>query len=235
MKTCNKCNENKNFDQFYNNSRSKDGKSYYCKTCSNDYKRARRGSKKKYKKRSFISDTHKQCTRCDEIKSLAEFAKNSGVASGVHSWCRNCMSNRALEYRGGRVYKQLIKTDTHKQCRICEEIKPYSEYSGTKKQQESYCTECKKFMGTEKVLKKYGLTVDTYMQLFYAQEGVCKICKNPERDGRRLSVDHDHACCSGVNSCGKCIRGLLCSRCNRALGIVNDDVDILNSMIEYLL
>ena len=89
-------------------------------------------------------------------------------------------------------------------------------------------------MGTERVLSKYGLSIDSYMEIFNAQNGVCKICKNPELNGKRLSVDHDHACCSGVKSCGQCIRGLLCSRCNKTLGMVEDNVEYLQSMIDYL-
>lgn len=179
----------------------------------------------------------KQCTKCKVMKSLSEFAKNSSNKSGIHSWCKQCMSDKVLEYRGGRVFKQLAKTETHKQCRICEQMKPYSEYAGKdkgRKARESYCIECKKFMGSERVLRKYGLTIDTYMQIFNEQNGVCKICKMQEVNGKRLAVDHDHSCCAGASSCGQCIRGLICFKCNTALGMVNDDIYILNSMIEYL-
>lgn len=116
-------------------------------------------------------------------------------------------------------------------------MKPYSEFSSKDyrtKRTETYCRECKKFMGTERVLSRYGLDVDSYMDMFNKQNGICLICKNPERDGKRLSVDHDHSCCDGAYSCGKCIRGLLCSRCNKTLGMVEDNIDYLNSMIEYL-
>jgi len=179
----------------------------------------------------------KQCTKCNKTKSLNEFPKNNGNKSGVHSWCKSCMTEKVLSYRGGRVFKKLSKTESHKQCRLCEKMKPYSEYAGRDnrgKAKESYCIECKKFMGTERVLSKYGLDVDSYMKIFNSQGGTCKICKNPEKDGKRLSVDHNHNCCSGPITCGKCIRGLLCSRCNRTLGMVEDNADYLNAMIEYL-
>jgi hypothetical protein len=43
-----------------------------------------------------------------------------------------------------------------------------------------------------------------------------------------FDLDHDHACCSGDRSCGKCARGLLCSRCNFVLGWVEKDLTRLN-------
>ena len=56
----------------------------------------------------------KQCTKCFQTKSLNEFAKNSGNKSGLHSWCKQCMTEKVLSYRGGRVLKQLMKTETNK-------------------------------------------------------------------------------------------------------------------------
>jgi hypothetical protein len=48
-------------------------------------------------------------------------------------------------------------------------------------------------------------------------------------------TDHDHKCCPDSNSCGKCVRGLLCWRCNVGLGIFSDDIDSLISASVYLL
>lgn len=82
------------------------------------------------------------------------------------------------------------------------------------------------------VLRKFGLTIGEYQQIVEEQDGLCAVCRQPETaDGRHgetkeLAVDHDH-------ETGE-IRGLLCHRCNTALGLVNDDTKILRAMASYL-
>lgn len=66
--------------------------------------------------------------------------------------------------------------------------------------------------------RHYQLSVEAYERICAEQDNVCAICKQPDATGRRLAVDHDHRCCPGKNSCGKCIRRLLCGACNTALG-----------------
>lgn len=67
-----------------------------------------------------------------------------------------------------------------------------------------------------RMLQCFQLTPEAYWALWDAQNGRCAICLG--RSSRRLSVDHDHSCCPGKTSCGKCVRGLLCTmNCNRTL------------------
>jgi len=66
----------------------------------------------------------------------------------------------------------------------------------------------------------YGITYERYQELLALQEGVCAICKKPDHLGKRLAVDHDHKCCEGRRSCGRCVRALLCSRCNKNVSYV---------------
>jgi hypothetical protein len=75
-------------------------------------------------------------------------------------------------------------------------------------------------------LAKYGLTVENYEQMLDEQEGVCKACKEPPATSYSLHVDHCHT--TGRN------RGLLCFRCNTTLGKVEDRVDLLEALIDYL-
>lgn len=48
------------------------------------------------------------------------------------------------------------------------------------------------------------------------------------------AVDHDHKCCKGKTSCGKCVRGLLCGNCNTILGRQRDDAEVFLRQAEYL-
>jgi len=83
--------------------------------------------------------------------------------------------------------------------------------------------------------KSYGLTLDQYKQMLQEHGGVCAICKQPNSNGKRLSVDHDHRCCEGKESCGKCVRGLLCDSCNKGIGILRDSPIVLFAAIEYIM
>ena len=81
--------------------------------------------------------------------------------------------------------------------------------------------------------KKYGLSLQELEQLERKQDGKCAICSSKNSfNGKlhrhhNLSVDHNH-------KTGK-VRGLLCDRCNRSLGLLKDDPNLLKSAFEYLL
>jgi hypothetical protein len=81
---------------------------------------------------------------------------------------------------------------------------------------------------------KHNMTLEDYDILLKSQNGVCAICLQECKTKKGLAIDHNHSCCPVDRSCGKCIRGLLCSNCNRAIGMLQEDVVILNRAIAYL-
>lgn len=90
----------------------------------------------------------------------------------------------------------------------------------------------------DKMLRKtYNITLAQRQELLDYQGGVCYLCRIAKDTGnRRLSVDHDHRCCPGDTSCGRCVRGLLCTGCNRHVlaWAARDDVAFFYRGIEYL-
>jgi len=74
--------------------------------------------------------------------------------------------------------------------------------------------------------RHYGITLQTYAILLKQQQGLCAICQRSCSSGYKLGVDHDH-------KTGE-VRGLLCTKCNAVLGMVNDSQDILIEAIKYL-
>jgi hypothetical protein len=72
-------------------------------------------------------------------------------------------------------------------------------------------------------LRQYGLTPKEYAAMLRKQQGKCAVCRATVR---RPHVDHCHATGS--------VRGLLCGRCNRALGLMRDSASSLRRAATYL-
>lgn len=74
--------------------------------------------------------------------------------------------------------------------------------------------------------KTYNLTIEELNSMIEKQNGKCAICGNPDFGKKGPSVDHSH-------STGK-IRGILCGRCNKAVGLFLDDTGVMNKAIDYI-
>lgn len=117
-----------------------------------------------------------------------------------------------LEDRICRVCKKLFQTDDARK-RSCSKICAHKAKPKHYKRHD--------------LKKNYNMTIEHWETLFQAQKGRCKICdKHQSEFAKCLSVDHDHAT-------GR-IRGLLCHKCNRALGFLNEDPALFTRAVEYL-
>lgn len=87
-----------------------------------------------------------------------------------------------------------------------------------------------------KIKKAYGLSEDEYYRMLRQQNDSCAIClsqkswsknyKYKKNGSSRFMVDHCHTT--------RKVRGLLCTRCNRALGLLGDNIENLTRAAEYL-
>ncbi len=117
-------------------------------------------------------------------------------------------------------------------CSTCEAPRHETEFVRNKSKpggRDSECLQCKQ---DRELSRKFGISLVQYHEMLHEQGGVCCICMGEEprqRMGipRALAVDHDHL--TGE------IRGLLCSGCNSALGLLKDRPRLIARAIEYLL
>ncbi len=151
------------------------------------------------------------CSKCNKSLAADQFyyQKTGSRAGRRFSWCKDCQSKRMNKWYKRNPQKSLEAG------RIWREKNP------------------------EKMealrLKRYGITLEDFGEMLESQGGCCAICRNPPTPGKKFNVDHDHNCCEGSSqSCGDCVRGLLCQSCNHLIGFAKDDPEILRNALQYV-
>lgn len=151
----------------------------------------------------------KVCTKCEtELPATTEyFHKSKRSKDGLYTQCKKCYN----------AYNRRWRSQN------CERSRGASR---------KYAHNNREKISKHKRKWKYGLTSEQHNQMLAQQKGLCAICSKLEtakdKDGG-LSVDHNHK----TNK----IRGLLCGKCNSALGMLNVDnqgIELLCSAISYV-
>lgn len=157
--------------------------------------------------------------------------------------------HRPEGYKPRQVYKhsQLSCTGQEHICTGCEKLKKVEEFpknSETPCGHDPRCKECRHqarvqrrgenkndILIKEKTtwrLPRYGITYDQFQTMLRDQGGACYLCEEVKE--KTLCVDHDHRCCPGSRSCGKCVRGLLCSNCNKLVGYAEQSIKLIDKL-----
>lgn len=77
----------------------------------------------------------------------------------------------------------------------------------------------------DRILKnRYGISEKEYLELLKKQNNKCAICGEVAK--KTLDIDHCHTTDK--------VRGLLCNNCNRGIGHLKENINILKKAIEYL-
>lgn len=129
-----------------------------------------------------------------------------------------CAAHSGRKMRGHGEDAQKVSKFAFATCCIygCEE--PYSAKGA--------CTNHRSTLG------RYHLTV---LQLdLILRTTDCESCGAAFSNSKDRHIDHDHACCSGTGSCGECIRGIICGRCNTGIGQFRDSPSVLIAAAAYL-
>jgi Recombination endonuclease VII len=120
-----------------------------------------------------------------------------------------------------------------KECTKCHVEKERDDFYANRKAKDglySWCKDCHRELCSMRWKSRRGPRGNWHesdvRKLHAAQGGRCPICTKEFGDGRIPHLDHDHETSR--------VRGLLCQQCNRALGLLRDDVQALRNAASYV-
>jgi hypothetical protein len=138
-------------------------------------------------------------------------------------YCPMCKTVKRLDEFNKSTQKRNLGNSTH--CTLCSR-KLSKKYIDPVKNGKRYIKD-KDRWHSYRLKNKFGINLDDYNNMLKKQNGVCAICGITEQEnGKRFAVDHNHT----TNE----IRDLLCSRCNAAIGFLQENIQITQNVIKYL-
>lgn len=164
-----------------------------------------------------VTVQEKVCNRCNVLKPADQFYRDKKMKDNLFAYCKVCNIAATLGWiKGHPDEAKTTRTAWLQTAQGKAWKKRWSDKTA------------KSGRRRERNLAQHGITLEQYAQMAQDQGDRCKICRRTADTSFKgvLAVDHSHA--TGV------VRGLLCHRCNLALGGFQDSTDILEAAILYL-
>lgn len=173
----------------------------------------------------------KKCGRCKGEKSIDSFYVDNHTKDRKSNYCKECVKVKVAEWvkknpeknRTGKI--KWLKENKEK-ARITRNAWRMNNKEKVSEYRKRWVAKYPDKDKNRRLLYSTGITLARFEEMLKAQGGVCAICFHVSEDGRQLCVDHCH-------KTGK-IRGLLCSACNTGIGLMKDDVSLMENAIKYL-
>jgi hypothetical protein len=168
--------------------------------------------------------------------------KSKGLCNAHYKQDRYRGELLPLAYTKRKPADVLARDDQgRKRCSDCGEWQKLTSYykQNTLDGLAAICKHCykKRYENTRRdsdLRRKFGISLAERNEMLASQDYRCAACGVEEPGRQDWGVDHDHSCCPGKQTRGDCIRGILCTRCNTVLGMVNDDQEALRGLLAYL-
>lgn len=186
-----------------------------------------------------------RCSKCRRAKSQANHrARQTGTTREQCAFpgCENLRRRRqgakfCEEHATSIHYQHRRQHPPEFECPNCGEVS-----RDRRNRTNPLCAPCnRKYRGVINSAKRHHVDVDTLVQ--WIKDPRCQLCEAPIYLGKRSGsgsggphVDHDHRCCGEGNSCGRCVRGMLCPGCNMAIGHIERLLDVCDAerITQYL-
>ncbi len=227
-KRCTVCGDVKPISEFYPDRYHKDGFAYQCKHCSTRHlvRGVRPPTEAQRHQLILIAQGKKRCAKCGEVKVLSEFNRSRRKGDGYLSQCKPCLSHTHQQLaERNRARKMVIDPSSPTRCSRCGGIKPASSFHFEPHRKSGLSLWCKDCVREKDRKHRFGVTAEDMERLLSAQNKTCAICGKPISE-KTAHVDHDHV--TGE------IRGLLCGKCNPALGLFGDNEETILRAAIYL-
>lgn len=181
----------------------------------------RKGDWARYCGGSTCNNTMRKCINCDTVLPRAEFR--------YVKYCSDECSTEAQSYKWHKGRR--LTTVTCIRCGDTSETRKPTPHGW----RDGRCSNCwRTRIGQDRMNSLVLHNVPWDMADHWAQTGWhCDLCGDHVSINRGV-IDHDHDCCPGSRSCGKCVRGYLHPNCNIALGYLKNDPALLRAAADYL-
>lgn len=184
------------------------------------------------------------CRNCQKEKPTSEFYKDASVRAGIKLDCKTCYSQKSKEQE--KSYKPR-RRELHRgylrsiPCRREKRNAESAEWRDRNRDRISDYNKRKWWSVSDSkrrelwIKSHYGMTIEDERKMLEAQDYRCPMCLTA-LTRKNLAIDHDHACCPSEkrSSCGRCVRGILCKKCNSAIGLFKDNTNVLRRAVAYL-
>lgn len=159
-----------------------------------------------------------KCIGCTVEKDATpdNFFKHHQIPGGLDRKCKECV----LKKRQESYVRRLDRI--HEKRKVIRDANKDSINANQRKWRKNHTEYNKKYM----LRYHFSMSYDEYQAMLQKQNGGCAVCSGVNKNGRALSVDHNH-------NTGK-KRGLLCSNHNLGIGYFKDNPDHLEAAAKYL-
>lgn len=165
----------------------------------------------------------KTCTKCGEEKDTGEFSPDKRRKSGLIARCKACRVEDCRDHR--EANREKVRESARKWAGRHASANAAAVSKWRKKNPFAV-----KLQRSRHAAKRdgYAPCVVTIEELKAAWTGKCEICGVPELElTEGLHMDHDHETAE--------FRGFLCGKCNRAIGLFNDNEEVMINALHYIM